>query len=333
MAKDLQLFPDSAAIGVGAIDANYFFILAVSAFFGIGISLAILYFAIRYKRKSDDEIPRPIHGSIALELSWTVVPLLLCMAMFAWGSVVFFRNYQPPSNAMEMFVVGKQWMWKVQHPNGVREINEMHVPINRAVKLTMTTEDVLHSYYIPAFRIKKDVVPGQYSTMWFEANKVGKYHLFCAEYCGTQHSGMIGSVYVMEEADYEAWLSGSIRGETMLQAGERLFNRLGCATCHKADNSGRGPTLVDVFGSQVKLQTGMSVLADEGYVRESILKPSAKIVSGYTVEMPTFQGQISEEGLLQVISYIKSLSKTAAAGATAAPAAPPPPAATKKGGN
>lgn len=332
MAKDLQLFPDSAAIGVAGVDANYFFILAVSAFFGIAISLAILYFAIRYKRKSEDEVPKPIHGSIALELAWTVVPLLLCMVMFTWGTVVFFRNYQVPPNAMEMYVVGKQWMWKVQHPNGVREINEMHVPLNRAVKLIMTTEDVLHSYYIPAFRIKKDVVPGQYSTMWFEANKVGKYHLFCAEYCGTQHSGMIGSVHVMEEADYEAWLSGSVRGETMLQAGERLFNRLGCATCHKADNTGRGPTLVDVFGKPVKLETGQSVVADEGYIRESVLKPSAKIVSGYAVEMPTFQGQISEEGLLQVISYVKSLSKTAPAPAAAAPAAAPP-AATKKGGN
>ncbi|MEP7364383.1 MAG: cytochrome c oxidase subunit II [Acidobacteriota bacterium] len=332
MAKDLQLFPDSAAVGVAGVDANYFFILAVSAFFGIAISLAIFFFALRYKRKSDDEVPKPIHGSLVLELAWTVIPLLLCMVMFGWGTLVFFRNYQAPPNAMEMFVVGKQWMWKIQHPSGVREINEMHVPINRAVKLIMTTEDVLHSYYIPAFRIKKDVVPGQYSTMWFEANKIGKYHLFCAEYCGTQHSGMIGWVYVMEEADYEAWLSGSVRGETMQQAGERLFNRLGCATCHKADNTGRGPSLVDVFGKPVKLQTGMSVMADEGYIRESVLKPSAKTVSGYTVEMPTFQGQISEEGLLQVISYIKSLSKTVPDAATAAPAATPP-AATKKGGN
>ena len=332
MPKDLQLFPDSAATGAGAVDANYLYILAVSVFFAVGISLAILYFALRYKRKSEADVPKPIHGSIALELTWTIIPFLLAMTMFVGGAVVFFRNYQAPANSMEMFVVGKQWMWKIQHPNGVREINELHVPLNRPVKLTMTTEDVIHSFYIPAFRIKKDVVPGQYSTMWFEANKVGKYHLFCAEYCGTQHSGMIGSVYVMEEADYEAWLSGSVRGETMQQAGERLFNRLGCATCHKADNSGRGPTLVDVFGKAVKLQNGMSVIADEGYLRESVLKPSAKIVSGYAIEMPTFQGQISEEGLLQVISYIKSLSKSAQTAATA-PAAAPAPDAAKKGGN
>lgn len=331
MAKDLQLFPDSAAIGVAGVDANYFFILAVSVFFGVAISLAILFFALRYKRKSEDDIPKPIHGSLILELSWTIIPFILAMMMFVGGAVVFFRNYQVPPNAMEMFVVGKQWMWKVQHPSGVREINEMHVPLHRAVKLIMTSEDVIHSYFIPAFRIKKDVVPGQYATMWFEANKVGKYHLFCAEYCGTQHSGMIGWVHVMEEADYEAWLSGSVRGETMQQAGERLFNRLGCATCHKADNTGRGPSLIDVFGSAVKLQTGVSVVADEGYLRESVLKPSAKTVAGYTVEMPTFQGQISEEGLLQVVSYIKSLSKSGQAAAPALTAAPP--AATKKGGN
>lgn len=330
MAKDLQLFPDSAAIGAAGVDANYFFILAVSAFFAVSISLAIVYFALRYKRKSEEDVPKPIHGSIILELSWTIVPFLISMMMFVGGAVVFFRNYQVPANAMEIFVVGKQWMWKTQHPNGVREINELHVPVNRPVKLIMTSEDVIHSYYIPAFRLKKDVVPGQYSTMWFEANKVGKYHLFCAEYCGTQHSGMIGSVYVMEEADYEAWLSGSIRGETTQQAGERLFNRLGCATCHKADNTGRGPTLVDVFGKPVKLQNGMSVVADEGYLRESVLKPSVKTVAGYTVEMPTFQGQISEEGLLQVISYIKSLSKTAAEAPAPATGSP---GATKKGGN
>ncbi|HZO51895.1 MAG TPA: cytochrome c oxidase subunit II [Bryobacteraceae bacterium] len=335
MAKDLQLFPDSAAAGAAGVDANYFFIVAVSVFFAAGISLAILYFALRYKRKSE-EMPKPIHGSLILELGWTVIPFLIAMVMFAGGAVVFFRSYNPPPSAMEIFIVGKQWMWKTQHPNGVREINELHVPVNRAIKLTMTTEDVIHSYYIPAFRVKKDVVPGQYSTMWFEPTKVGKYHLFCAEYCGTQHSGMIGSVYVMEEADYEAWLSGSVRGETMQQAGERLFNRLGCATCHKADNTGRGPTLVDVFGQPVKLQSGMSVLADEGYLRESILRPSAKTVAGYTVEMPTFQGQISEEGLLQVIGYIKSLSKAAQPAATPAakPIETPKPAPTaKKGGN
>lgn len=329
MAKDLQLFPDSASIGAAGVDANYLYILGVSVFFAVGISLAILYFALRYRRKSQDEIPKPIHGSLVLELSWTIIPFLLAMSMFVGGTVVFFRNYHAPANAMEVFIVGKQWMWKIQHPNGVREINEMHVPLNRPVKLIMTTEDVIHSYFIPAFRLKRDVVPGQYTTMWFQANKVGKYHLFCAEYCGTQHSGMIGWVHVMEEADYEAWLSGSIRGETMQQAGERLFNRLGCATCHKADNTGRGPTLVDVFGKAVKLQNGTTTLADEAYIRESVLKPASKIVSGYAVEMPTFQGQISEEGLLQVISYIKSLSKSAPAGGAAASEAP----AGKKGGN
>lgn len=329
MDKAYQLFPDSASANAGAVDANYFFIVAITVIFTVGITAAVVFFAVRYRRKSDDEIPKPVHGSLVLEIAWSVVPFVLCMVMFAWGAVVFFRGYNPPPNAMEMYVVGKQWMWKTQHPNGTREINELHLPVNRPVKLTMTTEDVLHSFYIPAFRMKRDVVPGQYTTMWFEPTKVGKYHLFCAEYCGNQHSGMIGWVHVMEEADYEAWLAGGTRGETMAQAGERQFNKLGCATCHKADNSGRGPSLVDVFGSPVKLQNGMTVMADEGYLRESILKPSAKTVAGYNIEMPTFQGQISEEGLLQVIAYIKSISKNAQQ-AQAAPAAAP--AQTKKGG-
>ncbi len=312
MWTNFPLFPSNASTLASSVDNLYFFITAVSVFFTLLIFVGCLVLAVKYRRRDPDEIPGPLKESLMIEIVWSVIPFFIVMVMFGWGAYVYYVNYAPPRQAMEMYVVGKQWMWKLQHPEGHREINELHIPVNRPVRLTMTTEDVLHSFYIPDFRVKKDVVPGQYANIWFQPTKVGKYHLFCAEYCGTQHSGMIGWVHVLEEADYEAWLAGVNRGETMAQAGERLFSRLGCASCHKEDDKGRCPTLKDVFGSTVNLQSGARVLADEAYIRESILKPQSKIVAGYTnTEMPTFQGQISEDGILQVISYIKTLSKNA----------------------
>ncbi|MEZ5351353.1 MAG: cytochrome c oxidase subunit II [Bryobacteraceae bacterium] len=312
------LFPEAASTAAGGVDNLYFFLIGMSVFFTIVIFTGCAWFAVKYRRRRADEVPPHLGESMLLEVAWSVPPLILCVIMFGWGAVIFFRNYTPPEGAMEMYVVGKQWMWKTQHPEGHREINELHVPVGRAVRLTMTTEDVIHSFYIPAFRIKKDVVPGMYSTMWFQPTKVGKYHLFCAEYCGNQHSGMIGWVHVMEPADYEAWLAGVQRGETMAQAGERLFNRLGCASCHKEDNSGRCPTLKDIMNQPVLLANGQRVTVDESYLRESILRPQAKVVAGYqNQEMPTFQGQISEDGILQVVAYIKSLTKEQAPGPAA----------------
>ena len=317
----------------GQVDALYFFLIVVSLFFTVIIFGDCAYFAIAYRRRDEAFVPAAQKDSMILEVAWSVIPFLITMLMFAWGAVIFFRVYQPPDTAMEMYAVGKQWMWKTQHPEGHREINELHVPVGRDIKMTMTTEDVIHSFYIPAFRVKKDVVPGKYTTMWFKPTLVGKYHLFCAEYCGNQHSGMGGWVHVMEPADYEAWLAGVNRGETMAQAGERLFSRLGCASCHKEDNLGRCPTLKDILNKPVKLQNGQSVMVDESYLRESILKPQAKIVAGYqNQEMPTFQGQISEDGLLQVIAYVKTLTKVDAAATAAAPAPAPAAAVTKKGG-
>jgi len=327
MGKAFQLIPDSASTFAQAIDANYYYIWAITIFFTIGIVAAVAYFSVKYRRKHKDEVGHPIHGSLMLEITWSVIPLLIAMSVFVFGTAAFFSAYDPPTGAMEIYVVGKQWMWKIQHPEGNREINELHVPVGQPVRLTMTTEDVLHSFFVPAFRIKKDVVPGLYTTLWFQATKVGDYHLFCAEYCGNQHSGMIGKVHVMEAADYEAWLSGTTRGETMEASGQRQFEKLGCSTCHLQDNTGRGPSLKNVFGKPVQLQSGTTVTADEAYVRESILQPQAKIVKTYTnVQMPTFQGQVSEDGVLQLISYVKSLSEAPAP--VAAPAAP----AAAKGG-
>ena len=324
MWKDFPLLPEQASSIAGGVDALYAFLVSVTIFFTALVFTGVFILAVKYRRRHPDEVPKPLRESFLLELVWSGIPFGIVMVMFGWGAYIYFAHYNPPKGAMEMYVVGKQWMWKTQHPEGHREINELHVPVGKAVKLTMTTEDVIHSFFIPAFRVKKDVVPGMYTTMWFQPTKVGKYHLFCAEYCGNQHSGMIGWIHVMEQADYEAWLAGVNRGETMAQAGERLFTRLGCASCHKGDNNGRCPTLDQKFGKDELLQGGQRARFDESYIRESILKPNAKIVAGYqNQEMPTFQGQVSEDGILQLVAYVKSLTKqqpaqTAQAGQPAA---------------
>jgi len=289
------------------MDLLYGFIVAVCTFFAVLIAVLVVYFTLKYHRRNPDDVGADIHGSLSLELTWTFIPLVLSLVMFAWGASLFFRLATPPANAMELFVVGKQWMWKVQHPEGVREINEMHVPIGRPVRITLGSEDVLHDYSIPAFRVKMDAVPGKLTTLWFEATVPGRYHIFCAEYCGTKHSGMIGEVIAMQPQDYEVWLAGGRSTGTAAQNGERLFSDLACVTCHKTDTTGRGPSLLGVFGSQVELVDGRKVTADENYLRESIMNSQAKIVKGYQGIMPAFQGMVSEENLMQLIAYIRTL--------------------------
>jgi cytochrome c oxidase subunit II len=307
MGTRLPLFPEQASTISAEVDHLLYFLMAVSIFFTLLIFGAIFYFAVRYRRRSENELPHSVHTGWALEIVWSVIPFGLTMVMFGWGASIFFRESRPPDNAMQIYAVGKQWMWKLQHMEGQREINELHIPINRPVKLLMTSEDVIHSFYVPDFRTKQDVVPGRYTTTWFEATKPGKYHLFCAEYCGTNHSGMIGWVYAMTPQDYQVWLAGGTTG-SMAQDGARLFEDLACNNCHKPDGSGRGPSLVGVFGSTVKLAGGGTVKADEVYIRESILNPAAKVVEGYMADMPTFQGLITEENVVQLIEYVKSLA-------------------------
>jgi cytochrome c oxidase subunit 2 len=317
-----RLFPVEASSISGEVDQLLFFLLAVAAFFTVVIFTAIFYFAIRYRRRSDNELPAVIHGSIPLEVLWTVIPFGLTMVMFTWGASIFFRERRPPDNALPIYVVAKQWMWKLQHPEGQREINELHIPVGQPVKLTMTSEDVIHSFFVPAFRTKQDVVPGRYTTTWFTATKAGKYHLFCAEYCGANHSGMGGWIYVMEPQDYQAWLSGGTPGATLAENGQKLFENLACANCHKEDGSGRCPDLAGLYNKNVKLADGTTVKADEGYLRESILRPAAKVVAGYEPVMPTFQGLVTEEGVWQLIEYIKSLGPNPGAGQAEGLAAP-----------
>ncbi|HZR82241.1 MAG TPA: cytochrome c oxidase subunit II [Candidatus Binatia bacterium] len=315
MIQSLPLLPRAASTIAGNVDALFSYILGVSLFFATLIAVLIVVFAIRYRRRPGRELAPSSAGNLPLEIGWMVVPLAIAMTMFVWGASVFVAMRSPPDNSLQVYVVGRRWMWKVQHVEGKREIDSLHVPVGRPVKLTMTSEDVIHSFYIPAFRLKQDAVPGRYTILWFEATKAGRYHLFCAEYCGTQHSRMIGDIVALEPAEYQAWLAGeSAPGAgtvSMVDAGQDLFNQLGCATCHKMDGEGRGPILAGVPGSHVALANGATVVADDSYLRESILDPQAKVTRGFQPIMPTYKGLVSEDQLLQLIEYIKSLQPPA----------------------
>jgi len=324
MQSWIPLVPDSASTLSWKVDALYFYLSGVTLFFTLLISGMLIFFVIRYRRRTPYEIPRPIAGSHKLETLWTIIPFLIAMTMFGWGARLYFEQYKPPQNAIEVYVVGKQWMWKLQHATGQREINELHVPVGRKIKLIMTSEDVIHDFFVPAFRTKADVVPGRYTTLWFEATTPGKYHLFCAEYCGMNHSGMTGSVYVMEPREFDNWLAGNVGTTTPAAAGQQLFQTLGCASCHGANGEGgRGPTLAGLLGRPTPLEGGQTVKPDEAYIRESILNPGAKIVAGFQPIMPTFQGQVTEDQLVQLIAFIKSLSPGATATPSGSPAAAP----------
>ena len=262
MKISLPLFPEQASTIAGQVDALYFFLIGISIFFSVLIAGLVIYFAVKYRRRTEaDPIPAaPVEGA-ALEIVWSVIPLGISMVIFFWGASMFFKINRPPDDALEVYVVAKQWMWKLQHMEGQREINELHIPLGRAVRLRMTSEDVIHSFFVPAFRIKQDVLPGRYTTTWFRPTKAGKYHLFCAEYCGTKHSGMIGWVYVMEPPEYQAWLCGGSGEGSLAARGDKLFQDLACANCHKPDGSGRGPSLEGLFGKTIELEGARRVLS------------------------------------------------------------------------
>jgi cytochrome c oxidase subunit II len=301
------LFPETASTLASRVDALYFYLLAIAAFFSLLIAGLIIYYAVRFKRRSPDEVGAAVHGGMALELTWTFIPFVIVMTIFVWGASVYFAIATPPEETVNIYVVGKQWMWKFQHLDGQREINELHVPMGRPVKLIMTSEDVIHDVFVPAFRVKADVIPGRYTNIWFNPTKPGRYHLFCAEYCGTKHSGMIGEVVVMDPTEYQTWLSGGGPAGSLAEGGAKLFASLACNTCHRPDAQGRGPVLEGLFGKTVTLQSGETITVDEAYVRESILNPSAKVAAGFQPIMPTFQGLVTEEQLLELIEYVKSL--------------------------
>jgi cytochrome c oxidase subunit 2 len=307
-----RLFPPDAAEGATQVDYLFWALTGLSAVIMLIVFVPLTYFAVKYRRGNKVDRKLAQMTTWKFEVTWTIIPFLIGMGIFAWSAEVFFHIQTPPANAMRVAVVGKQWMWKLQHEEGNREIDELHVPLGRPVMLTMTSQDVIHDFFIPAFRVKEDVVPGRYTTEWFVPTKLGRYHIFCAQFCGTSHASMVGWVDVMEPADYEKWLVTTGQGVSMITEGERIFNQAGCAGCHGITSKIHAPRLEGVYGHPVPLDGGQVVMADDKYIRDSIMLPGSQIVAGYQNIMPSFAGHLSEEEVMELIAYIKSLSDKSA---------------------
>jgi len=307
MNLNFPIFPDQASTMAWHVDALYLFLVLLTTFFSVLIAALILFFAIKYRKRPGHEAHQ-IHGSTLLEIVWTVIPLGISMVIFVWGAAIYYHMQRPPENALEIYGVGKQWMWKFQHPGGQREINTLHVPMGRPVKVTLISQDVIHSFFVPAFRVKQDVLPNRYVFTWFTATVPGEYHLFCSQYCGTQHASMVGSVIVMTPEDYATWLASGKAEGSLASLGEKAFQQYGCTTCHRPDSGARGPNLEGLYGRPVRLVDNRVVVADDNYIRESILEPNAKVVSGFQSIMPTFRGVVSEDEIMAITEYIKHLS-------------------------
>ncbi len=305
--NSLRLLPETASTFAGEWNWLFWMLVALCGLVATAIAALLIYWAIRYRRRRENELPEQIEGNIKVEAAWTVIPLILFLGMFGWGAKLYLDVERPPNNARNIFIVGKQWMWKAQYVTGQREINTLHVPVGEPIKLTMISQDVIHSFFVPAFRIKQDVLPRRYTTIWFQATKPGRYHLFCAEYCGAKHSGMIGWVYAMEPHDFQLWLEQGGAEGSLASTGEKLFHQYGCSNCHHFQTQGRCPMLRDLYGRPVLLTNGQTVLADETYLHEKILRPKAQLIQGFDPIMPSFEGQLSEEQLLALIAYIKSI--------------------------
>ena len=314
MDTGFRLMPEQASSIAWEVDALYLYLVAISAILTLGIAWFIVYYAVKYRRGSPaDRRLAPGHY-VWLEVMWIAVPFLITMTMFGWGAHLYFRQSRPPAGALEINGVGRQWMWKFQHPDGRAEINDLHVPVDQPVRVQLISEDVIHSLYVPAFRVKHDVLPLRYTTIWFQATRVGEYHLFCAEYCGTKHSEMRGRVIVMPANEYEAWLSGKAPDAAPGIASGRLLEELRCTNCHQGGGAtARCPPLENLFGNPVTLADGSTVIADESYLRESIMQPAAKVVAGFQPLMPSYGGQLGEEQIRRLINEIKSLAAPARA--------------------
>ncbi|HEX4143633.1 MAG TPA: cytochrome c oxidase subunit II [Pirellulales bacterium] len=305
--KDIALFPPEASTTAFDVDLLFGFLMIVCGGMGLLVASLLIYFSVRYRRRAGQELPpAETPSSHALEWFWTLSPLAVFLVLFIWGGVLYLNTFGSPGEAMPIYGVGKQWMWKFQHPEGQREVNTLHVPVGQPVKMLLTSEDVIHSFFVPAFRVHMDVLPERYTSVWFEPTRPGSYHLFCSQYCGTSHAAMIGTVVAMPAADYQEWLAEHAEGSLALE-GRKIFLKYRCLSCHSADENARAPVLENLYGHTVQLRGGRTVLADEDYFRESILHPAAKIVAGWQAIMPTFQGQIDAEEIAALIAYFKTL--------------------------
>jgi cytochrome c oxidase subunit 2 len=308
MLAQIVWFPEQASTTARSVDIFLCALVAICGAVGLLVATLLIYFAIRYRRRPGTPPPPAVPANLRLELFWTLSPLGVFLVFFVWGAIVYFDAYRAPDDATVIYGVGKQWMWKFQHPDGQREINELHVPIGRPFQVKLISEDVIHSFFVPAFRIHMDVLPGRYTSVWFQATRKGTYHLFCSQYCGTNHAGMVGTVHVMEPAEYQRWLELHAEGSAALE-GRKVFLKFRCLSCHSADEHARAPVLEQLYGKTVQLQNHPPVIADDEYIRESILEPGAKMVAGYENIMPTFKGQISEEEIIELIAFIRSLRR------------------------
>lgn len=308
----IDLFPDAASEGAAGIDNVFLALTAVSFLFVIALFGLMAVFLVRYRAGSRADRSNPIQKTWKYEITWSAALAIIWLGVFIWAAVVYFDRNRPPEDAITYNVLGRQWMWEIHHPSGQRELNTLHVPVGETIRLVLTSEDVIHSFYVPAFRVKQDAVPGRYTTAWFTATDPGVYHLFCAEYCGVDHARMIGRVYVMRPHNYEQWLQQEREEAPTTQpledAGRVSFERLGCNQCHQTDTDAIAPYLEGLYGSEVTLQDGSTVIADEQYIRESILDPAAKVVRGYQPIMPTYEGMLDEQQIAQLVAAVRALA-------------------------
>lgn len=312
--------PPPASDFAAHVDTLLWTMTAVTGFVAVTIMVLIVAFSLRYRRSRRVNRQQPDPASMAarnrrLEIAWIGIPLLIFLGFYVWGARLYFDYETSPANPLQIYVVAKQWMWTLEQPNGRREINELHVPRGRPVRLVMTSQDVIHSFYVPALRIKHDVLPGRYDSLWFTATRTGAFHLFCSEYCGTDHARMGGGIVVMEPAAYGRWLQAGGTQPSLASRGAELFRVDGCSGCHTSGSSVHAPSLANLFGRTVPLADGTFVKVDERYIRDSILQPSSQIAAGFPDVMPSYTGRVSEEELLDLIEYIKSLNDTPRSGA------------------
>jgi cytochrome c oxidase subunit II len=307
LIAQIQFLPDQASKMAGRVDLLFIYLIAITGTVTLAVAGVTLFFLAKYRRHAAADRSPPASSSLPVEITWSVIPLVIFIALFALGAKIYFRESVDPRDALEVHVIGKQWMWKLEHLQGKREINELHVPLDQTIKLVMTSQDVIHSFFLPSFRIKEDVLPGRYTTQWFTPQKVGTFPIFCAQYCGTNHALMIGQVVVLDAADFAAWLRTGRETASVAQRGEQLFHSLGCSGCHSPQAAVRAPLLEGLYGSRVPLTDGRIVNADMRYIRDCILLPKTEIVSGFDPVMPSFQDRVSEDELFALITYIKSI--------------------------